>query len=716
MVFTEGCIQLETSPIMPKYFSTTITNEFGTFTHLHCLITYECITPEIIQSSKDRSESLSSLSFLKEEMNLDESSSCLSYIPVAVCLVTSSSYIDLFREILESLYSYLLDIRNSQISKKSLIASVEFIRLASLLLNDVVIPPYNIQVSLRIGGNDIEIPVEANTGLPHVEKCIAILVDLIDIRNIIEFWECLVLNKHAFLMSCNEYLLYLILEAFKELLFPLKWSLYIVPVLSPNLLEVTASPVPILIGLNNTKVKVQQVLRENPTACILDIDSNILYNSNPQMLCNCQKSIISKKLQLVKAYYYVSKERLGSYRMHSLEINIDDNEFVNTAKLLIEGNQKEKEKEREREKIFISLIKHIFLDFFIKGLGKINTYCTYESFEEKFEFNKNKFLQFVKECEICKMKEFWTDFLQSSTFSQFIEFEGKFDDSYYKRYLEILNCVSKGQYKIYNSGFTYKCNILSSVTPRNLLELIKADVFSKPKSFLTDSIKILRKEVREQLLEHKVYYRHGERDIHYKARPPSSLFIYEHNSKSDRTNQYVYYGDLGIIRLSTLLISHLSIENFEKLSLLNDTIIPQFDLHYTETNSQEPLNLKLFYLIKDDITKWNTEKIAEVLYRLSLYKDVTCSVQLIASIMNEIFNKYPEKIKLFYNLTGEIGSFAKRLSKQVNSPIKVSPYNYLDSGKEDSFTERSKLYKFNTIRDTGQRRPRDHTRTKTFAH
>ena len=97
------------------------------------------------------------------------------------------------------------------------------------------------------------------------------------------------LNRHVFLMSCNEYLLYLILEAFKELLFPFKWSLYIVPVLGPKLVEIMQSPVPILLGLNSTQVTVAQALKENPTACILDIDSNILCNSNESLLCDCQK-------------------------------------------------------------------------------------------------------------------------------------------------------------------------------------------------------------------------------------------------------------------------------------------------------------------------------------------------------------------------------------------------------------------------------------------
>ena len=184
MIFTEGEVQLEASPRIPKYFSTTSTNEFGSFRHMHCLITYECITPEIIQFSKDRISSFSSLKLLENIENSEESH--VSYVPVALCLVTSSSYIDLFREILESLYSFLIDIRLTKVESNSLIASTEFMRMASMLINDTIIPPYDIKISINIGGNKVEIPVEYSTGLPHVESCIAVLTDLIDIRNIIE--------------------------------------------------------------------------------------------------------------------------------------------------------------------------------------------------------------------------------------------------------------------------------------------------------------------------------------------------------------------------------------------------------------------------------------------------------------------------------------------------------------------------------------------------
>ena len=85
--------------------------------------------------------------------------------------------------------------------------------------------------------------------------------------------------------------------------------------------------------------------------------------------------------------------------------------------------------------------------------------------------------------------------------------------------------------------------------------------------------------------------------------------------------------------------------------------------------------------------------------------------------MNEIFSKYPEKICLFNNLKGEIGVFSKRISKHVNSPIAASPYQYIEDEKEGNFTERTKLYRLNSlISDSGATIQRDIKRKNTFTN
>lgn len=649
MIFTEGEIFLETSPKAQKFFSTTVTNEYGEFTHLHCLITYQHITPSIINWSKDRVSNLKFLKDLKSNHQNDENFSL--YVPIALCLVTNSRYIDVFRDILMTLNSFLESIKNTNIKVNSIVASVEFMRTACFLLNDLVIPPYDIEFIAKIGGCDISIPVEVSSGLLHTEKCIAVLLDLIDIRNIIELWECLLLNKHAFLRSCNEYLLYLILEAVKELLFPLKWSLYIVPVLGPKLIEYMSSPVPILIGINSAQVSVEAALKENPSAVILDIDSNILYNSSSS-LCDCQTAIISKKLQLVKAYYYVKRDRLSTYRMNSLENNIDDEEFVRTAKTLLTSSLD------DREKIFIALIRHIFLDFFIRGLGKFSVFFTYDSFEERFEFSTEKFLQSIKKCSHCKMEEFWKEFVESSTFQHFLQYEGKCDDSYYRRYFGILTSMKNGEYQISNTKPSYIFNIERGISPRQLMNLIKQGKDKSIGSFLSDSISFLRLEIVNHLKFYKDYYKNGE--------------VMGNNQIPDEVCETysLYYGKYGIIRVASLLLGHISPEKFIEFSLVNEIILPRLASEINPWTFWETSVLQLYYLIKNKPCTWDLPRILGIIRVLNANDTkMLMAYQLISGILNEIMNINTDMLSELIQFKGKVGNLARLLIIQGCTPL-----------------------------------------------
>ncbi|OMJ69290.1 hypothetical protein SteCoe_33011 [Stentor coeruleus] len=649
MIFTEGEIFLETSPKAQKFFSTIVTNEYGEFTHLHCLITYQHITPNIINWSKDRVSNLKFLKDLKNPYPNDENFSL--YVPIALCLVTNSRYIDVFREILMTLNSFLEGIKSTRIKVNSIVASVEFMRAACLLLNDLVIPPYDIELNVKIGDCDISIPVEVSSGLLHTEKCIAVLLDLIDIRNIIELWECLLLNKHAFIRSCNEYLLYLILEAVKELLFPLKWSLYIVPVLGPKLIEYMSSPVPILIGINSTQVSVESALKENPSAVILDIDSNILYNSSSS-LCDCQTAIISKKLQLAKAYYYVKRDRLSTYRMNSLENNIEDEEFVRTAKTLLTTSLE------DREKVFIALIRHIFLDFFIRGLGKFNVFFTYDSFEEHFEFSTEKFLQSIKKCSHCKMEEFWKEFVESSTFQHFLQYEGKCDDSYYRRYFGILINMKNGEYEISNTKSSYVFNIERGISPRQLMNLIKESKDKSIGSFLSDSISFLRLEIVNHLKFYKDYYKSGE--------------VMERYQTPDEVNETysLYYGKYGIIRVASLLLGHISPEKFIEFSIVNEIILPKLACEINPWTFWETSILQLYYLIKKKPCTWDLPRILGIIRILNANDTkMLMAYQLISGILNEIMGINTDVLSELIQFKGKVGNLARLLIIQGCTPL-----------------------------------------------
>lgn len=190
MIFTNRTVDLETTQNLPKFFSTTITNEKGVFTHMHCLITYEKISPTIIEKSKNRINKTGLLNFIPrcENSKIKRENEPSFYVPVALCIMTHSNYIDLFRNILESLYLHISEIsleENPDIS--TLLSSTEFMKTCLFLLNDTIIPPNDTRITLKVGKDSIPIPIEYQSRLPHNESCVAVLIDLIDIRNVIEF-------------------------------------------------------------------------------------------------------------------------------------------------------------------------------------------------------------------------------------------------------------------------------------------------------------------------------------------------------------------------------------------------------------------------------------------------------------------------------------------------------------------------------------------------
>lgn len=631
------------------------------FTHMHCLVTYEQLSPVLVQQSKSRISTLKNFNFSSENIKEDPSNNPF-FVPVALCLVTTSTYIDLFREILESQYSFLSEIwKSDEIPSKELISSMEFIRTSCLLLNDTINPPANTQGNIRIGGNTIQIPAEHTIGLPHTEKCIAILIDLIDIKNIILVWECLVLNQYVFFMSNNEYLLYLIFSAFNQLLFPLKWSLYIVPVLGPKLKEYLSVPVPIIIGLNSTLITMQEAINANPKASILDIDSNYFYSSSKSLLCNCQKEIISNKIQLVKAYYYVSRERFRCFKLVNLEKLINEVDFVNTTKTLVLKNSEEK------EKVFISLIKHIFLDFFVVGLGDFEGYYMQDAFTEKEEFNESEFLNNIQSCNSCTMKEFWASFIESSNFQQFSEFKGKHDDSYYRRFIEIINLKAHGQYSILEKDPLFKFDLDRSISPRKILKLLNADLKQKPKNFENDSSLVLQLEIKQELRQYREYYKLEEGMSRYKQRKVSFNTNFNYGS----TSQHLYYGKMGIIRLINVLFDKLTTENFKEFSLVKEYYFPYFNSHTVLGDySWNPLVVKLFYCVKDKPEAWNIDEIIEIFRKVKdFHVELKYFFQTFCEIIDEMIKIAPDVDKKIEEIGGKIAIIVRVVKKEIPSPI-----------------------------------------------
>ena len=571
------------------------------------------------------------------------------YVPVAMCIATSSSFVDVFREILENLYEFLIEIALSdRITKNQLFASMEFMRTACMLINDLVLPPESLAYKVKIGGKSINFPISNKSGIGHSEKAVAVLLDLLDIKNIIEIWENILLCKTVFFTSCDEYVIYLVIEAFKQIIFPFKWPFYIIPVLGPGLKDYLAVPVPILIGFNSNLISIDEALLQDPKASIIDIDSNILYTSHQPLFCMCEKNILSKKLQLLKTYYYVDYDRFRSYRMNSLESNIQDKDFLQTLKSLhiIQGEAK--------EKIFVDLVRHVFLEYFTSSLQNLKQFFRFDSLTQKMEFISQEFLASIITCSECSMETFWSTFIQSNTFNEFLRSEDRSDDNNLKRFMHILYLISKKQYKIHEIRELLEFEVEKVISPRKFIKILKQDQAHKVKSFKHDSRKILLVEIQQELQCFKDYYKASEgigKFTHRKISFSNSILT------EDKGFHSIYYGKYGIIKLSSVLLGLTDSVNFVKLSRVNDHLLSKIDELDKANGCFSLCLLKLYYLIKGQPSGWKAQEVIDLLEKIKRFeKNVIGVTWLFTDIMQKIIEFFPDLSRKTHDF-GKLANF-----------------------------------------------------------
>jgi hypothetical protein len=354
MIFTESTVRIQEHPARPRFFSTTITDAEGGFTNAHCLIMSERVTPSLVEQSygwraKNKDYDLKFSRNLMVEKEL--------FVPVVVCIMSKSTYVDIFREILMKIFSSLLE---SAQNSDQINGSVQFLNSLLYLASESIIPPLDTELKIILQGKTLTLPIESFYSLRHNESCISLVLDLVDVKSLLQFWEAALLNKHLFVISSNDYLLFSVLEAMKILIFPLRWDLNIIPVLNPSLSDYMGSVPPIMIGINSSNFEKHQLLAKEKDDVVLNIDSGSFFHSGQSQrpsLCECTFQALYNKIQLIKNYSKHSKEKISELGLSCLEDLVDDKKFVEEAKKLLKI-------QNGKEKIFNNLVQKVFFSFF----------------------------------------------------------------------------------------------------------------------------------------------------------------------------------------------------------------------------------------------------------------------------------------------------------------------------------------------------------------
>lgn len=491
----------------------------------------------------------------------------------------------------------------------------------------------------------------------------------------------------------------------------MKWTLSYIPILGKHDADYMEIPTPILIGINSNIISVEEAMRADQDATILDIDSNILYTSEKPLFCDCVKSRISKKIQLAKAYYYVSRNRLNTFRMHSLEQNLEDEQYVHTARRLLtipEG--------QERDEVFVSLIRHAFFKEFAFGIGKFADYLSYKSMKREYEIQKDLFLHNVKTCERCTMKEFWKNFLDSVTFMQFLDYYGKFDESLQERFIRILNDIENKSYEIYTNSSCYQLDLASEVTPLDLYTQIEG--FINTYEANTSSEKFIRCSALEMLETIKSKLKMNEKltsrgNQSHRKRSMSLMIGNSPMSNLEMNFTDVYYGEFGIIQVLEALMTPLTRAQFRMTGSSEKQLYEKLD--HSKGNLQwQPLVLKFLFDLRKNKKNWDHTKLLENCYILNATDMSKLPKRHTVNIIEVAYNKNPNDVYELINLSGELKNLAEayKQSREEMSGSMVDSGSFLDKAGSDFSSFRASEYKESDYSSLLRSRSNDKERTE----
>jgi hypothetical protein len=414
-------LKLLKSPKFPVFYSNSLTDSSGKTEYFHCLRLFEKISPTILELTKERRNLPGFMDFVSNAVEGPEEKELEFFTEIVFCLKTSSKEIDLFRKILKNFYSSLHSFEGFW---NNCIVSVEFLKGLVFLLNDLMAPAPGVRLFFEIGRQKIEVPRENNENIGNYESCIAILMDLLDIKNIIAIWECILLEKSVVLMSANSYNIYLVMQAFVSLVFPFKPSQFCIPIIDPNELPSLLSNKPLIVGLSPGKKTFEDFKMIDSDLNLLNIDSNFLSLSKDLVLCDCFRARLGQKLQYLKAHYYVDPERLNIYRMTSLEKAINETHFFKQVRRLADERSF-----KNKSRLFVELVRKVFFCVFLENLSDFPKFLIDQALSG-LEFQKDLFMQKVKKCSNCQIEDFWNELFSGNCFKEFIEsYEKKAENS-----------------------------------------------------------------------------------------------------------------------------------------------------------------------------------------------------------------------------------------------------------------------------------------------
>ena len=348
------------------------------------------------------------------------------------------------------------------------------------------------------------------------------------------------------------------------------------------------SPVPVLLGFNRNQHEEKHIKCESNETTILDIEEKKIYTYESGLLCSCIKNKIENKLKFLKKFYYINTDRIQAHDIDILETCIDDQEFICSAKELINIHDN-----KLKEKQFIELTQMVFFELFHQ-IKEFSNYMRIDQEKLWYYMDNHEFIKDAKTCEKteCKMPQFWMNLLNDSMiFSELLSYYKLFDNSSLYKFKKIIEFQSYPRSKISES---YQIQISQSLSTTKLIEsLIEMNenfiAETQEQQFKLKSFKLFIEEVKKIIYSNINYY--DSSNVNHQKKKLNDVINNLNNQEAN-----VFYGEFGILRVMNLINFNFNEINAKKYSFHRKCFINSENLW------QEYL-IELYFMCKENINE-----------------------------------------------------------------------------------------------------------------
>ena len=214
-----------------------------------------------------RSASLTLTDDLRNGLGLEEPGESLEqvresggslYMTKALIILSKFQHYRFFKEYLTQIYLY------SRTRSEGTGWVIPLERFLTNLVGEIIAPPPGNDLMLEIHGPcaPMYLRTPSHGDFPLLEISMRPLLLCLDRKNIVTVFAALTIERKLVFTSNNPSLLYHVTHAFLSLLYPFEWQTAFVPIVPPNLLELTQAPTPTVLGIMSGSMSEVEVLSD----------------------------------------------------------------------------------------------------------------------------------------------------------------------------------------------------------------------------------------------------------------------------------------------------------------------------------------------------------------------------------------------------------------------------------------------------------------------